>query len=136
MFLKRILGFFIDWMIFFMVATILLLFGQNFKIEYLLYPSIKMFYVIGIVLYAIWFIVYPLFKDLIFKNASIGKKLFKLHIVDSKNEVPRKSKMILRNITFFIAPIEILLILLNNGIRLGDIIADTKVIAQKESLDL
>lgn len=66
-------------------------------------------------------------KDLIFKNASIGKKALNLKVVTNNNEVPKKSQLIIRNITLLIWPIDFLVLLITKR-RIGEIITKTKVI--------
>lgn len=47
----------------------------------------------------LYIIVYMVFKDLLFRDASLGKKIFGLVIVDSKTQAsPKVSVIILRNI--------------------------------------
>lgn len=68
-----------------------------------------------------------LFKDLLFKNKSIGKKIMGIEIRNNNNKIPSFPILILRNITIIIWPIECLLILLKMN-RIGDIIFKTKVV--------
>lgn len=54
-------------------------------------------------------------KDLIFKNASIGKKILGLQILDANNNIPDKKVLINRNKDLFpLFPLDILYIILYN----------------------
>ena len=71
---------------------------------------------------------YLIFRDIL-GSKSIGKKLLHLDIVDiDTNAKVNISRRVLRNITWILAPIEIIVYLINDGKRIGDIIAKTKVI--------
>lgn len=68
-----------------------------------------------------------IFKDLTFRNASIGKKIMKIEIRKRDNKVPTITTIIIRNITVAIWPLECILILMKKD-RLGDLMCDTKII--------
>lgn len=126
--IKRILGGAVDYIITIAITIPLSFLGSPFDIQYLLIPSVKMFSSYGVFCAIIWFVISVLFKDLIFKNASIGKKLFGLHVVDENGRQARYGNLVLRNITLLmLLPIECLLVFFNKGVRLGDIIAKTRV---------
>ena len=75
------------------------------------------------------FIAYILlvFKD-IFKDGSIGKKIMKLKIIDSEtNESTSLGKRILRNVTWFLSWIEIIVYFVTYK-RIGDRLAKTDVV--------
>ena len=75
------------------------------------------------------FIAYILlvFKD-IFKDGSIGKKIMKLKIIDSEtNESASLGKRILRNVTWFLSWIEIIVYFVTYK-RIGDRLAKTDVV--------
>lgn len=67
-------------------------------------------------------------KDVFFVNKSLAKVFFNLEIIDLKslNKVG-KGKLIIRNLTLIIWPLEVIL-LLTLGKRLGDMILGTTVI--------
>lgn len=72
------------------------------------------------------------FKDLIFKNASIGKKIMNLQVVTKDNNKPNVIALILRNIFIcYIYPISFILILIFNK-SLGDFVFKTKVVEVKK----
>ena len=78
---------------------------------------------------------YLLVKDII-GDRSIGKKIFKLKIIDIKTgNIASLNQRLLRNIFIYIFSflylffiIEFLMIVFNKGKRLGDIIAKTEVV--------
>ena len=75
------------------------------------------------------FIAYILlvFKD-IFKDGSIGKKIMKLKIIDSETKEPAPlGKRILRNVTWFLSWIEIIVYFVTYK-RIGDRLAKTDVV--------
>ena len=68
------------------------------------------------------------FKD-VFKNGSLGKKIMKLKIIDSETkENASFGKRILRNITWILSWIEIIVYLASNK-RIGDRLAKTDVVS-------
>lgn len=126
--LKRALSFSIDFVLIASISVALSFLGPQFDWQYLLMPSVKMFSSYGVFLAGIWFVLAFLLKDVIFGNASIGKKLLGLHVESQNSEQVKRNNLILRNVTLlFFAPIECLIALFNSGIRLGDIIAQTRV---------
>ena len=72
-------------------------------------------------------LLYLLLRDLP-NNCSIGKKLLKLRVVDSvTKEQATKTKKIVRNITWFLGPIEIIFFIITKK-RIGDLIAKTDIV--------
>ncbi len=125
---KRAFAFIVDWVIICSISIAFFLMSPEFSIDYLLYPSIKMFSFYGIILGILSFTILPLIKDLVFCNASIGKAIFGLCIVDAINgSVPAKGKVILRNLMFYFPFIEIIPLLIIKK-TLGDIISGTEVV--------
>ncbi len=99
--------------------------GDN--IEFVFFPSVKNFFA-NLVVYVSF-----LLKDVLFRNASIGKKTFNLSIVSQFNgEKPNIWRIILRNITLVIWPVEVYLVLYKQKTRLGDRLAKTKVVLNQE----
>lgn len=76
--------------------------------------------------YVFLFAFLMLIKDLIFKNQSIGKRIFHLKIVKNNNQLPKLFDLILRNITLPIWPIEFIMLLIFKR-RIGEYITGTKV---------
>jgi len=128
-FLRRFLAFAIDWNILFGVTIALMFYGSGSSPEYLLFPSIEMLSSPGFILGAVWFFLYCLLKDCLFGRRSLGKLICGLIILNSETgEKASYSSLILRNITYVIASIEGIVVLLNNGKRLGDSFAKTQVV--------
>jgi uncharacterized RDD family membrane protein YckC len=75
---------------------------------------------------------YLIFRD-IFGKRSIGKRFLKLKIVDIKtNDTANFMSRLLRNITWLLGPVEII-VLLASGKRIGDKIAKTKIEVDDQS---
>lgn len=109
---KRGIAFLIDLMIVGTVTTIL-----SF-LPFHLFGGVEVFY-IGIFIFFL--------KDLYSGNGSIGKSILGLKVystIDEENDVSRR---IIRNVFLLLYPIEFLVAILNDGVRLGDMIAKTRV---------
>lgn len=129
LFIRRFLAFAIDWNIMFGVTISLIFYGPGSNPEYLLFPSIKMLSSPGFILGLVWFFLYCLLKDCLFGKRSLGKLICGLVILNSETgEKASFSSLILRNVTFVLASIEGIVVLLNNGRRLGDSFAKTQVV--------
>ena len=85
---------------------------------------------VTVALYFVVFIPSVIFKDYVFKDASIGKKLMKIKIVGENGEYATFEMRLLRSITLIFVPIELIMILTKNK-RLGDYLAHTQVIESK-----
>ena len=86
---------------------------------------------ISIAAYLVCFFVGIVLKDMVFCNASLGKRFLKLYIVCSQHNKLDIVTCIKRNATLILFPIEIFLLLFND-FRLGDKLAKTTVV-EKES---
>ena len=81
----------------------------------------------SIMLYLILSFAFLIIKDISFKNASLGKQIFKLKIIKNNGTKLSAVDVIKRNIPLIILmPIEVLMIMANNK-RVGDIWAETIV---------
>ena len=117
-FIKRIVAFLID----FVPLCVLFYFIMNTTEKSLLeLVNSGVYYALLFPFGLLW-----LFKD-VFNGASIGKHIMKIRIVDENNQKPSVHKLILRNLTLGIWPLEVYF-LLNKKIRFGDKITNTKVI--------
>lgn len=123
---KRIGAFFIDFIIialiynfpFFILVMLPMIQGQKLMVDVIMS---KVF--ICVIFAFILFV----FKD-VFKNGSIGKKIMKLKIIDSDTKEDSSiGKRILRNTTWILSWIEIIVYLISNK-RIGDRIARTEVV--------
>lgn len=125
--IRRFFAFVIDWNILFGVFMLLMYFGPGADVKYLFNPSLKMYTTPGFFLGLCWFFLYLLFKDFIFGNKSLGKLIFRLKVVDSDGKKAKFSSLILRNIPFLLTIVEGVLVLANKGVRLGDMLAKTRI---------
>lgn len=74
------------------------------------------------------YIVFLGFRDAVFKNASVGKRIFKLEVIKNDETELRAIDIAKRNIPLvFLLPVEIFLMLFNDK-RIGDIWAKTSVV--------
>lgn len=73
-------------------------------------------------------------KDIYYKGQGLGKHKFGMMVVSNNGKEASYLQLILRNITFFIWPLDIIVYCINkDGKRLGDIIAGTKVVSGKRN---
>ena len=125
MILKRIFAWIIDWNICGLPAVVYsFVWQQMLQTE----ADIKLWHVL---LFFLFFVSYPalfVFRDILLGGRSIGKRIFRLYIVDNRtNELPKRKKLIIRNLFFSIAPAEFIVLLIT-GRSLGDWITNTSVI--------
>lgn len=73
------------------------------------------------------------FKDITFRNASIGKKILKIEIQGYNDKLPSLTTIILRNVFLILWPIEILIFLIYNK-SIGDIIFKTRIIDTRNAV--
>ncbi|MBN1646730.1 MAG: RDD family protein [Spirochaetales bacterium] len=79
--------------------------------------------------------IYMVIRDILGER-SIGKRILKLKITDLNSEkIASPKARFIRNITWLIAPIE-LLVFVFSGFRIGDKIARTKVVLEKDTTTL
>ena len=130
--LKRMVAFIIDWYISILPGFILFMFSMNEGVENEnASPLIMIPCFIGV------FGSFTLFvlRDYIFKGQSLGKKIFRLTILDKNTlSIPKNRQLILKNIFLFIYPIDGV-ILLATGESLGNRITDTVVIYNEQRND-
>jgi len=132
--IRRFLAFVIDWNIMFGVSVALMFFGPGSDSKYFIYPSIKMFTSIGFLSGLAWLLLYCLFKDCLFGRRSLGKLVLGLEIQNSETGgIASFKSLILRNITYVIVQVEGIVVLVNNGKRLGDHIAKTQVVRRNKN---
>lgn len=82
----------------------------------------------SITVYVVMCFVLLLMKDLVFKNASVGKRIFKLKIIKVDGTELKAPDVIKRNISvILLLPLEMIVTLVNNR-RIGDIWAKTSVV--------
>lgn len=82
----------------------------------------------SIIAYLTISLLFLLFKDFMFKNTSIGKRIFKLKVAKTDGTNLMIVDVIKRNIPIIILlPVEALLLIINNR-RIGDIWAKTSIV--------
>lgn len=120
--------------------SLLCVIGIVTSIPYFAYKGIQLIYFFNFemsLLFSIFFC-----KD-VFRSQSIGKKIFKLKVVNSKINKDNEKvnvlelnpiRLILRNLFVYIWPIEIILIWYQNK-RLGDVIVKTKIVPIDKQMD-
>ena len=86
---------------------------------------------IGALLFVFFVLSFPaifVFRDVIFNGQSIAKRIFKLRVIDIEtNDLPSNQKLIIRNLFFFIYPVEFIMLLASNK-SLGDMATNTTII--------
>ncbi len=132
--MKRIFAFLIDYFLVALISFSLIFFtyiffSSQFYPEYWLYPSVKMFSLYSPWLGALSAFLLPIFRDVIFGGASLGKRIMGLRIVKmGTNEKPSVGILLLRNLTITFVTVEFIVWLILKGRRLGDIIGKTEVV--------
>ena len=85
--------------------------------------------------FLIAFYIYPIFKDVFFKNGSIVKKLLNVNLIDAETmKKPRVTKLIIRNSLFPIYLINLIFCFKRLDNRtLGDIMTKTRVVYSEDN---
>ncbi|MBQ6717937.1 MAG: RDD family protein [Clostridia bacterium] len=127
--IRRILAWIIDWNLSglpcMLYTTIFMDVFKRPSIQNLGYILIMMLLVF---LYPVIFV----FRDLIFRGRSVGKRLFKLHILDKNtNEIASKKQKIIRNLFFFLYFVDGI-VLISTKESIGDRIANTIVVKNSQ----
>lgn len=127
--IRRILAWIIDWNLSglpcMLYTTIFMDVFKRPSIQNLGYILIMMLLVF---LYPVTFVL----RDLIFRGRSVGKRLFKLHILDKNtNETASKKQKIIRNLFFFVYFVDGI-VLISTKESIGDRIANTIVVKNSQ----
>lgn len=123
---KRLLATFVDFYIILLVDTTL--FGVLSELLTFVTHGTFAYTSVCIVLAFVFYVVAILFRDCIFKNASVGKRIFKLQIVKTDETDLTVMDLIKRNAPAVILhPVELFLLIFDES-RLGDRWAGTMVI--------
>ncbi len=124
--LRRIIAFIIDYNLVFLIPMLLLMDREMFLRPSLGRDGLKMLLMFALIP------ALALLRDLIFYRASIGKLITGIRIVNADGtKRVAVGNIILRNITFFIFPAE-LIVLLITGRTLGDRMTKTAVVRRKD----
>lgn len=127
--IRRILAWIIDWNLSGLPCMLYTtIFMDAFK-----RPSIQnLGYILIMMLLVFLYPVIFVFRDLIFRGRSVGKRLFKLHILDKNtNEIASKKQKIIRNLFFFIYFVDGI-VLISTKESIGDRIANTIVVKNSQ----
>ena len=123
--IRRIIAWIIDWNLSGLPCMIYTtIFMEVFK-----RPSFENIgYILIFILLVFLYIITFVFRDVIFMGRSVGKRIFRLFVLDKNtNEKASVSQRIMRNLFFFIYPVDgIVLIITKESI--GDKIANTIVV--------
>ncbi len=126
--IKRIVAFVIDWNLCLMpFIAIIFLLTPLIQSE----PIMLVIYVLLFFLMIFASLTIFVLRDIIFKGRSIGKRIFKLHIIDNATRQEASAgKKALKNLFFFIYPIDGI-VLLASGSSIGNYVTNTEVISEK-----
>lgn len=119
--LRRILAWIIDWNLCGVPALIYALIFKSIT-------EVKAVYALIFVIFVLSFPSLFVVRDVLFKGRSVAKRIFKLRVIDNEtNVIPEKKKLVIRNLFFFIYPIEAILLIATNK-SIGDMITNTTVV--------
>ena len=122
--LRRILAWIIDWNLCGIPALMYALIFRKIAEA----QSITAIGALLIVFFVLSFPVIFVFRDVIFKGQSIAKRIFKLRVIDIEtNELPSNRKLIIRNLFFFLYPVEFIMLLASDK-SLGDMVTNTTIV--------
>lgn len=135
--ISRICAYICDWCL---VGFMPVLFGVVmffiFPFQGNIMPEEKMPIVAAVMMLSIvgWFVGF-VFRDLIFKGGSPGKRVFGLTIIDrNSGEAPSKKQLLVRNVFFFLYSIDAIIVLIR-GISIGDSVSQTLVVYKNDLED-
>lgn len=123
--IRRVIAFYIDMLVYGFViimvgVPLLMLFFQLFVGDIIRNVFVNVFYIIFFVIFS--------FKDLLYKNASVGKKILHLKVVTDDNKIPCRKTIILRNVLTFIWPVDFIVLLIS-GKKIEDWVFKTNVVS-------
>ena len=131
---RRMIAFLIDWCLVFVICPGLFMLGPRFDMQYLMYPSVKMFSAYGVIAGVLGFLLLPIFRDVICGGASIGKRIAGLRVVDRESgNKASVEQLLLRNLLFYFVAVDAIVILyryktIGKEASLGDEIAKTDIV--------
>ncbi len=120
----RILAFLIDYIVFVLLFAFI---NIGFMLDQYIGTTIMTKPLIVIYLITLSIVLLGLVLKDIFGGRSIGKRIMKIKVVRKNSEKASVWRLIFRNITIVIWPIEALLLLIGRE-KIGDVIANTKVV--------
>ena len=122
---RRIIAWIIDWNL----SGLPCLLYTTIFMDVFKRPSIQsvgyiLIFVLLVFLYPVTFV----FRDVVFKGRSIGKRFFRLHVLDKNtNETASTKQRIIRNLFFFIYPVDGIILLVTKE-SIGDKAVNTIVV--------
>ncbi len=129
--LKRILAWIIDWNLSGLPAI-------TYAITYAAIARTHGTNIVLNLLFILFVLSFPVLfvcRDVIFKGQSPARRIFKLRVIDSETRMPpSKEKLIIRNLFFFIYPIDAIMLLAKDK-TIGDTVANTTVVFCDEALN-
>ena len=121
---RRILAWVIDWNLCGIPALIYAFIFKTITEA----QGVKAVYALIFVLFVLSFPTLFVVRDVLLKGRSIAKRIFKLRVIDNEtNELPEKKKLVIRNLFFFIYPVEAILLIATDK-SIGDMTTNTTVI--------
>ena len=122
---RRIIAWIIDWNLSGLPCLLYTTIFMNvFKTPSIQSVGYILIFVLLVFLYPVTFV----FRDVIFKGRSIGKRIFRLHVLDKNtNETASTKQRIIRNLFFFIYPVDGIILLVTNE-SIGDKAVNTIVV--------
>ena len=122
--LRRILAWIIDWNLCGIPALIYAFIFKTITET----QGVKAVYALIFVLFVLSFPTLFVVRDVLLKGRSIAKRIFKLRVIDNEtNELPEKKKLVIRNLFFFIYPVEAILLIATDK-SIGDMTTNTTVV--------
>ena len=122
---RRIIAWIIDWNLSGLPCLLYTTIFMNvFKTPSIQSVGYILIFVLLVFLYPVTFV----FRDVIFKGRSIGKRIFRLHVLDKNtNETASTKQRIIRNLFFFIYPVDGIILLVTKE-SIGDKAVNTIVV--------
>ena len=123
--IRRIIAWIIDWNLSGLPCLLYTtIFMDVFKRTSIQSVGYILIFVLLVFLYPVTFV----FRDVIFKGRSIGKRIFRLHVLDKNtNETASTKQRIIRNLFFFIYPVDGIILLVTKE-SIGDKAVNTIVV--------
>ena len=124
MIIRRILAFAIDWNLSGIPALIYALILSHLARNGDVPAILMILFVLFVFSMPALFVV----RDVMFNGRSVGKRIFKLWVIENKTgETPKKAILCIRNLFFMVYPIDFILLLVKRR-TLGDIATNTSVV--------
>ncbi len=124
MVVKRMLAWVIDWNLSGLPALIY----ARILVEMSETRKIPVIFLLLFVLFVFSFPTLFVLRDAIFGGRSIAKRLFRLRVIDkATGELPSKAILIVRNLFFFIYPVDAVVLIVTKN-TIGDTVTSTAVV--------